>query len=795
MPDPQLVAVFDLAGTVDGFLRAVARMDGLEFLSDLQEDQVEADDDFFYETEGEPSDDDVPQSLYMVMTNAQAVGELVRLFELWQRDESVKFAWGLGPLKQVFGLLRSIRRWGPEDRVRETGLLDQWAEDVQVAGAQGVSRVEIELWHRRDGATRRAAQDEVRSIVQRMGGSVVTSAHVSQIAYHGILADIPIACVQQVLDDGPSAIELLTTERVMLVSPSQPMTFPAAEPVPDVPLEFDQTPADGLPRIALLDGVPMANHAVLTGRLTVDDPDDHTSRYGLAQRTHGSGMASLIAHGDLSTPGQAIPQPIYIRPILEPHPVYARAEAVPRDQLLVDLIHRAFRRVFEGDGAAGPVAPSVRVVCLALGDPARVFIRRLSPLARLLDWLAQKYNIAIVVSGGNVDSRPTIDTTTLADNDERESAALKSLHERARHRRLLAPAEAINVVTVGAVHTDGLSLELPDTVLDLVPNGLPAAYSPVGFGFRRSVKPEILLPGGRQVFHTPPPGQSGVAQLQVVESPAVGPGLRVATPGLAGETNAVSYTCGTSNSTALATRLLSQVFDILEELQHEDDQFRFPDPQYHPVLAKTLLVHAAGWHDDLLVLRDLLGLSGRQTRRELTRILGYGAVRSERAASAESTRVVLLGANTIARDQRNTYRFPLPAALSASTEWRRLTITLGWLSPVNVQTQKYRMARLWFTSSNEDVGVAPNEADHHAVRKGTVQHQVFEGTEATAYADGSALTINVDCRSDGGTLSTQVRYGLAASLEVGPAIRADIHHEIRSRLSEQVRERARVPVR
>ena len=786
--------MFDLAGTVETFLRAAARIDGLEFLSDLQEDRVGADDDFFYETEGEPSDDAVPQSLYMVMTNAQAVGELVRLFERWQQDKSVRFAQGLGPLKEVFGLLRSIRRWGPEDRVRETGLLDQWAEDVQVAGAQGVRRIEIELWHRQDEATRRVAQDEVTSIVESLGGNVVASAHLPDIAYHGILADIPTSCVQQVLDDGPSAIELLTTERIMLVSPSVPMTFPASKPVDDVALKFDQTPPAGLPRIALLDGVPMANHIALAGRLVIDDPDDHTSRYELNQRSHGTGMASLIAHGDLSTPEDALPQPIYIRPIFEPHPIYSRVEVVPQDQLLVDLIHRAFRRVFEGEGEASPAAPSARLVCLALGDPARVFVRRLSPLARLLDWLAEKYNLAIVVSGGNVEGRPTINLGASADNRTRQSDALKSLHEQGRHRRLLAPAEAVNVLTVGAVHADGLDIELPDTALDVVPNGLPAAYSPVGFGYRRSVKPEILMPGGRQVFLAPPPDETGPAELEVLESPAVGPGLRVATPGLAGEANAVSYTFGTSNSTALATRTLSHIFDILEGLQHEDGQFPFPDPQYHPVLAKTLLVHAAGWHD-LSDLRDLLGLPSHQARRRLTQILGYGVVRSQRATSAESTRVVLLGAGSITRDQRNTYRFPLPSALSASTEWRRLTITLGWLSPVNVKSQKYRMARLRSSSSRDQLAVAPTEADHNAVLKGTVQHQVFEGSAATVYADGAALTIDVDCRSDGGKLRTPVRYGLAASLEVGPAVRSDIHNQIRSRLSEQVRERAVIPAR
>ena len=105
------------------------------------------------------------------------------------------------------------------------------------------------------------------------------------------------------------------------------------------------------------------------------------------------------------------------------------------------------------------------------------------------------------------------------------------------------------------------------------------------------------------------------------------------------------------------------------------------------------------------------------------------------------------------------------------------------------------MARLWFTSSKDDIGVGPTEADHFAVLKGTIQHQVFEGTAATAYADGAALTIDVDCRSDGGTLRSPVRYGLAASLEVGPAVRSDIFTQIRSRLSEQVRERAVVPAR
>lgn len=793
--DPELVAVFDLAGSVDGFLRAAAGVDGLEFLSDLQEDRVEPDDDFYYRTDGEVSDDGVPQSLYMVMTNAQAVLELVRLFELWQQDPSVRFERGLNPLKEVFGLLRAIRRWGPEDRVRETGLLEQWAEDLAVVGAQGTSRIEIEMWFRAEADVRSRSEAQVRGIVAAAGGAVVARSEHPSIAYHALLVDVPMSQVETVLRAGPEAIELLTTETIMLVAPSTPMTFPSGEPVPAGALAFDTSSPEGRPRVAILDGVPVANHIALAGRLIIDDPDDRSASYALTQRSHGTAMASLVAHGDLADPGLALRQPIYLRPILQPHEVFARSEVVPRDELLVDLIHRAFHRMFEGDGDDEAAAPSVRVVNLSVGDPSRVFVRRLSPLARLLDWLAHRYNLVIVVSGGNHDhARPTVTTDAIADQPQAASGLGRSLHQQARLRRLLSPAEAVNVVTVGGLHDDGSDVDLPDTVLDVLPAGVPASYSPVGFGFRRSVKPEVLLPGGRQIFRAPPPGSAGEVVLEPAETVGTGPGLAVASPGTGGELDAITFAHGTSNAAALATRTLSQIFDVLESLVHSDGDFPFPDAQYHPVLAKTLLVHASGWHELLPVMRDLLGLSNQATRRELTRVLGYGPVRPGRVMTADRVRAVLLGAGSIDRDQRHTFSFPLPDSLSASTDWRRLTITLAFLSPTNVRSQKYRMARLWFTPPRDEIGVAPVEADHYAVEKGTVQHQVLEGDAAVAYVQGSMLSIAVDCRADAGSFPAPVRYGIAASIEVAETAQVDVHGEVRARLREEVRARARAQV-
>lgn len=287
---------------------------------------------------------------------------------------------------------------------------------------------------------------------------------------------------------------------------------------------------------------------------------------------------------------------------------------------------------------------------------------------------------------------------------------------------------------------------------------------------------------------------SGMLEVEPADTAALGPGVVVAAPGLGGELDALTHTCGTSNAASLATRGLNAVFDVLEGLSIDAAGSPFPDAQYHPVLAKTLLVHAAGWHELIPTMRDALALSGQAVRRELTRLLGYGPVRDERLATADRVRVVLLGANSINKDQRHTFRFPLPTSLSAARDWRRLTITLGWLSPINVRSQKYRMARLQFAPPLDALALRPVEADHAAVLKGTVQHQVLEGHEAVAFVDGTELMIDVDCRADAGSFPAPVRFGLAASLEVASNIQIDVHGEVLMSLRQQVRQRARAQV-
>jgi hypothetical protein len=796
--DPELVLVFDLAGSVQEFRNAIQRIDGLEFLSEFLDEDSAPDDDFHMTSRGARTDGAVQHSLYLVMSNATAVGQLLSLFQQWKDDPNVAFQHGLNKFKAAFAQLRAIRRWGAEDRVRDTGLLESWAERLAVAG-QSLSTlaVEVELWYRKDAAQRQAADSRLTTLIQNAGGTVLSRAEIGDIAYHALLTDLPVQQVATVLREGAEAIDLLNADEIMFVSPYTPMSVaaPSVEPTAIcgiAPVER----IEGLPRIALLDGLPFANHDALAGRLTIDDPDSLAATYPLSARHHGTAMASLILHGDLSNPAEPLDRPLYVRPILEPHPFATRSEVVLHGQLLTDLLHRAVRRIVEGDGSHPASAPSVRVVNLSIGAESRALVRRMSPLGRLLDWLAVKYNLLFVVSAGNHLATPiTIPANAAHDAEAARVEAVKSFRSTARLRGILPPGDAVNALTVGAAHADEAGdLSLPDTVWDLVAPGAPALYGAVGPGVGRSIKPDIYHAGGRALYQRPAvPNGATEVPLQLAQTAQTGPGSKVAAPKASGATDATVYKHGTSNAAALVSREASGVFDVLEAGPESKEDFAFPDPLYHPVLTKALLVHTSAWGDHEGRLRQILTLDPARARRELTALLGYGGLRPERIANAATNRAVLVAGGSIGRGQRHTYDIPLPSSLRSRAEWHRFTVTLAYFAPTVGQLTRYRGAKVFFERLDEHAtGGSRVEAEHNAVRRGSVQHEVVDGSRAMVFNHGGSLPVHVECMDDAQRLRAgqTIRYGLVISVETAVTTSATIHNEIRAQL--QARARAQV---
>ena len=507
--DPSLVIVLDLAGSVEEFYKAVNKVEGLEFLAEMAGDTTDPDDDFYIQDRGKKrSKKSVEHSLYLVMSNARAVDQMVSLFDHWKKGPKAKFEWGLGKFKGVFSQLVDLRRWGPEDRVRETGLIERWQETLDIVGdSQSSVRVEVELWYRNDRGQRQASEQEIRTIIADSGGRVVNRAKIEEIGYHALLAELPRQQVETVVRQGPQAIRLLMAEDVMFVSPFEPMSVKAAPSVPGSEFSFPPVVLkDNKPRIALLDGVPFQNHDALAGRLSIDDPDDFESGYPLAARSHGTAMASLIIHGDLSVPEIPLDRKVYVRPIMrhEELPSDQYVERVSPDTLFVDLLHRAVRRILIGESSRPPVAPSVRIINLSIGDRGRPLVRRMSPIGRLVDWLALEYNVLFIISAGNHVDPISIPAEGASDRESARVAALQAVHASQIVRGILPPGDAMNAVTVGAVHADGSpDPDESSNVWDLSRQGEPALYSATGPGVDRMIKPDIYHVGGRRLFVRP----------------------------------------------------------------------------------------------------------------------------------------------------------------------------------------------------------------------------------------------------------------------------------------------------
>lgn len=796
LENPELVLVLEVVGSVSDFSRAVGLVPGLEWLRELAEDEIAPDEDF-HEEEESKRNKMLSGRLYLLGTNQEALAQLLALWNRYQQHPHAKFDHGLAPFKRVFEQLRTIRRWDATDRL-DADMRAYWQD--QVGSGSDAIRFEIEAWHFDSEAKNTAARAEIETLVRELGGRVLSRALIRDIAYHGLLVELPAAAIQTIL--GGEVPELLLSDRIMFFRPkAQSMTDGLTE-LEVIPTRVPTAATELSPVVALLDGLPLGNHALLVDRLIIDDPDGWEAGYEAQDRVHGTAMASLILHGELDSAGAPLDRKLYVRPIMRPDPndVFhpRRKEQTPDDVLLIDLVHRAVRRICEGDEGQQPAAPSVRIINLSMGDSHRIFVREMSPWARLLDWLAHRYSVLFIVSAGNDPSPLVLQTprnslagmTPLA----REALAFTALIRASTDRRLMAPAESINALTVGAVHADAApDVALPHRFDLFAPHGL-SPLSRVGHGYRRAIKPDVLMPGGR-VLHMEQ--FVGDHEATVVEMAAFGtkPGHRTAVPPLAGGgLTETSYCRGTSNAAALTSRAAAQAYDALQALRgHAQNS---PGPEFDAVVLKALLVHGASWGDlsarlidnrpDLQAIAD--GNRRRNAQKDfVTRWLGYGPLDVERAINCTEQRATLLGAGELAAEEALVFSAPLPPSLASTRAWRRVTITLAWFSPIHPTHQAYRRAKLWVSEPGAELRVKrTNSVDDKAAKRGTVQHEILEGEDAVAYVDGDQFVCKVNCAADAGGLEGNVRFALCVTLEVAVDSGIAVYPEIRERIAPPV---------
>jgi Subtilase family len=784
---PERAIVFDVEGSIEDFYEQ-ARAIGLEYLGDF-EDEFDSTDDFYY---SDDPDSRVSGRIYLAMPDVRALQELISLWKMYKRGRmpSGKGDWGA-----LFRQLVDVRAWGPQDRV-SSETLAFWQDELARAPNDPI-RTEIELWFHENAVKRATAFAEIEAAVRAAGGAIVHHAVLSEIRYDAALADVPARHVHAIIAN--NAVGLAQVGEIMLLRPQsilRSLPEDEGEVVPDAEAAVPPPPM-GAPIVALFDGLPVQNHARLVGRLDVDDPDDLEPTYPVAERTHGTEMASLIVHGDLSEGEPALGRTVHVRPILRPNG--NGEERTPADRLVADVVYQAVRRLKEGSPGIAPTGPGVCIINFSLADEMRPFARIMSPLGRLIDYLSYRYSLLFLISAGNIlhripvpEFRTTLDFEA-ATAEARETAILAAINGQRSLRTLLSPAESLNGITVGASHKgsafDGtLFAGRYDPFTD---ESLPNVASALGLGFKKAVKPEILFPGGRAPVQIVASGDGIV--LQPSRTGAQQFGLKAARPHRLGALRHEDFTWGTSVATALATRSAHKIHDMLLDSDGGSNHADI-DPAIVPVALKALLVHSARWSEKAASFDrtwEPRGQGAYAARRDnITRFVGYGSCRPERVLDCDDNQAILLGYGLIDPDQALLYRLPLPSALDGERAIRTLSMTLAWLSPVNVRHQGYKMAALDLSAASDDKWwLTPErivQPSDKAVARGTVYHEHRTGEDARVFVDDGQLMIRVTCRPNAGTLAAQVPYALAISFEVAVEAGISVYDDVRAQVMPRV---------
>jgi hypothetical protein len=777
--NPELVIVFELSSSVQSFMTAVRWVPGLEFLAEFEDDETDQDDEFTVRGDGPLSG-----CLYVVANNAAALTQILALWTAWTNNRAAAFTTGLAGWRNVFELLRDVREWGPDDRLRDSHLAEEW-EPLIDSGARHVT-AEIELWYRDSPAVRANARLALAALLRLSGGEVLDEVDISTIGYHALLVQLPVDQASAILE---KSSYLVSDRSVASIRPQ--MVAGSAIPMFESTIAFDVDPpatTDELPLVVVLDGVPLERHELLTGRVQLLDPDGISSRMPASERLHGTGIASLVLWGDLNSDVVPLTRPIMIRPIFERHTTANGSviESMTSGRLVVAVMAEILDELF-----AQPLEASVRVVVLAAGHTALPFGRQISPWARLLDHYAATYGVLFVVSAGNyldplvlTDDIPMV---TLEDPGALRDAVLKHLVDNAHQRRLLSPAEGMNVLTVGALHSDlAGDVDLGSRRDVLGSNHLPSPVSAVGSGYRRSVKPDVFADGGRVLYRELLDSDRQII-LERATSRRDPLGVLVASPGLPGQTDATTSMQGTSVATGLVGH---QAAALMEALLGGPD-----GPVVAPGLAalatRALLVNTATWSGTVDTVAAVRPAADRaRTRRHAGTYLGYGALQPERIAVGAKHRITILATGLLAAETAREVLIPLPPSLSGRPEWRRAGVTLSTFTPINPSDRAYRRAKVWFDVVNDSaLGLKRVETDWQAARRGSIQHELFDGDRAVVIREGATLRLRVNCAAQAGGLSALVPYAIAVTFEMAPTTQVDVYTEVSDRL------RARTTVR
>lgn len=516
----------------------------------------------------------------------------------------------------ILAKIDTIKPWTRDDRTSERlrilGALSKAQEymvdilllpiDDQPANPQTLPVIERYVTLHRGRVVDRAAEPTFTALRVRLGGQALDNL----LDYRDDIA----------LVDLPPAAHVLIPQVLSL----------GVDELPEVPSPPLAAPAICVVDSGILEGHPLLENAVLSDR-SRSFPEALGSAIPAVpvdEARHGTQVAGIALYGDVGAAAAAksFAPPLWLinARLLDDHNELA-PDRMPFVREVVQHVH-----------------DRCRIVNLSFGlEPSEAF---LSVHAAELDALTREFGVLFVVAAGNVDvasyfgGRPPTKPYPAFLLDP--------------GWQVLAPAEALNVLTVGGITPDRDPHN--DQYHEAVaPKRAPSPFTRTG-GLKNVVKPDLVEVAGNLAY-------DASINHWVENDPA----LRVPTMSHRfSEGQMLGFVHGTSFAAPRVAHLAARIID------------RYPEAT--PNLLRALLVQSARFPEGVLDLEP----------KGVLQLCGFGVPDLDRALYCRPQRVTLYYEGEIEVDDVKLFEIPVPSEFARAGGRKALSVTLAYDPPVSV---------------------------------------------------------------------------------------------------------------
>lgn len=529
----------------------------------------------------------------------------------------------------IASLTEEMELWGKENRIGRK------LRDAEI-DPNAEYYLDVELWVYGTDEDNRQRFVALEQFLGNHGGRVTDRYHGNNL----LLARVRVS--GEILDQMLEIGEI----REIDLPPEPAMEMPEyyRSQIDDFPTPITQPTPDS-PGVCVIDSGLATGHPVLANAVGDARAFPFTLGTEIDQNGHGTMVSGLALYGDV----YACIKGLNFTPqmFLYSARVTNAQNRFDDESLIITQMEQAIRYFQESYGC--------RVFNISLADPDLVYADgKPSPWASALDNLAQRYDVVIVVSAGNI---PVI---TYQGQDAETIRANYPAYLLEDASRILEPSTAVNVLTVGSLCQSDSSFHAGRHPGDLIePVGevnMPSPFTRCGPGVNKAVKPDVVEYGGNSAWYS--------SQRRFFQND---PGLDVVSTNWEYQNRLFAAMSGTSFSAPRVAHLAALILQ------------KYPDISAN--LVRALIANSAGIPS---IAQDRF-ISDEDIRR----LYGYGLPDINKALYSTDSRVLLMADDEIANDGIHVYEIPIPDAFRSTRGERMITICLAFDPPVRHTRKDY----------------------------------------------------------------------------------------------------------